>query len=77
MKWLAALAVLASAGCASMGDRPPATPEPQPETRMAQAPDTFRVRFETTAGDFVVDDDGSGDVSYTDVRGRVSVPDDD
>lgn len=49
------IAVLAVAGCASMGARPPATAEPQPETLMSQAPDTFHVRFETTRGDFVVE----------------------
>lgn len=37
-----------------MGDRPPAA-DPQPEYRMTQAPATFRVRFETTEGDIVVE----------------------
>ncbi|HUP19525.1 MAG TPA: peptidylprolyl isomerase [Gemmatimonadota bacterium] len=50
-----ALAVLATAGCASMAGRPPVTPDPTTEPRMSQAPDTFRVKFETSEGDFVVE----------------------
>lgn len=57
LPWLAALSL---AGCATPGPVP--QPEPEPPALLnpmspalqQQAPDTFKVLFETTAGDFVV-----------------------